>query len=85
MIERYLIRNPENPQSPKLPLYKEILRFLPKLRKNGKIAKRKLAFLVVTKCYDPKLLSAGASKNFFKFKVFGKMLCQFRQIDYLCT
>ena len=26
-------KNPENPQSPELPLYKEILQFLPKLRK----------------------------------------------------
>ena len=32
-IERSLIRNPQNPQSPKLPLYKEILQFLTKLRK----------------------------------------------------
>ena len=32
-LERSLIRNPENPQSPKLPLYKEILRILPKLQK----------------------------------------------------
>ena len=32
-LERSLIRNPENPQSPKLPLYKEKLRNLSKLRK----------------------------------------------------
>ena len=32
-LERSLIRSPQNPQSPKLPLYKEILQFLPKLRK----------------------------------------------------
>ena len=32
-LEQSLIRNPESPQSPKLPLYKEILQFLPKLRK----------------------------------------------------
>ena len=41
-IERSLIRNPENPQSHKLPLYKEILRILAKLRKNERNAKGKL-------------------------------------------
>ena len=32
-LERSLIRNPENPQSPRPPLYKEKLRILAKLRK----------------------------------------------------
>ena len=32
-LERSLIRNPQNSQSPELPLYKEILRILTKLRK----------------------------------------------------
>ena len=32
-LERSLIRNPQNSQSPELPLYKEILQIFPKLRK----------------------------------------------------
>ena len=32
-LERSLIRSPQNSQSPKLPLYKEILQILPKLQK----------------------------------------------------
>ena len=47
-LERSLIRNPQNPQSLKLPLYKEILRILAKLRKNERNAKEKLAFLFIS-------------------------------------
>ena len=35
-LERSLIRNPQNSQSPELPLYKDILRILAKLRKKTK-------------------------------------------------
>ena len=38
-LERSLIRNPQNSQSPELPLYKEILRILTKLRKNERKAR----------------------------------------------
>jgi hypothetical protein len=44
-LERSLIRNPQNPQSLKLPLYKEILQILPKLQKVERKAKEKLVFL----------------------------------------
>ena len=44
-LERSLIRNPQNPQSPKLPLYKEELRFLPKSRKKRSNSQRKKTFL----------------------------------------
>ena len=42
---RLPIRNPVFPQSPRLPLYKEKLRILTKLRKNERNAKGKLVFL----------------------------------------
>ena len=44
--ERSLICNSQDLQYPKLPLYKEILRILTKLRKNERNAKGKLAFLL---------------------------------------
>ena len=40
-------KNPQSPQSPKLPLYKEILQFLPKLRISERNTKEKLAFLFI--------------------------------------
>ena len=40
--ERSLIRNPQNPQSPKLPLHKRILQFLTKLLKNCETREEKL-------------------------------------------
>ena len=43
-------KNPENPQSHKLPLYKGILRFLTKLRKNERNTKGKFAFLFISEC-----------------------------------
>jgi hypothetical protein len=47
-IERSLIRNPENPQSPKLPLYKENLQILPKLRKVESRTKEFILFFAET-------------------------------------
>ena len=44
-LERSLIRNPQNSQSPELPLYKEILRILTKLRKKVVFDKRFCFFL----------------------------------------
>ena len=44
-IERSLIRNPDNPQSPQLPLYKEILQFLTKLQKKSVISISRLRIL----------------------------------------
>jgi len=40
-------KNPQNPQSPELPLYKEKLRILPKLRISEQNAKGKLVFLFI--------------------------------------
>ena len=39
-----LSKNPQNPQSLKLPLNKEILRILPKLQKNERNAKKYVPF-----------------------------------------
>ena len=53
------IRNPVFLQSSRLPLYKEKLRILTKLRKNERNAKGKLAFLCISECKgtsaEPKL------------------------------
>ena len=45
-----LSKNPEISQSPRLPLYKEKLRILTKLRKNEGNAKGKQAFLFISEC-----------------------------------
>ncbi len=41
-------KNPQNPQSHKLPLYKEILQFLPKLRKVESKTKEFILFFAET-------------------------------------
>jgi hypothetical protein len=53
-LEQSLIRNPESPQSPKLPLYKEILQFLPKLRKNKHKEGVRLVLLRKSVIFAPK-------------------------------
>ena len=47
-LERSLIRNPQNPKSPELPLYKEFLRILTKLRKVEHKTKKLVSFSVET-------------------------------------
>ena len=46
-LERSLIRNPQNSKSPELPLYKEILRILTKLRKKGLWISWNLRILII--------------------------------------
>ena len=46
------IRNPISPQSPRLPLHKEKLRILTKLRKVERNAKEKLVFLLISETKD---------------------------------
>ena len=44
-LVRSLIRNPQIPQSPEQPFYKEILQFLPKLRKKSRFIVKRDHFL----------------------------------------
>ena len=59
-------KNPQNPQSLRLPLYKEILRFLTKLRKNEWNAKEKafsFHFRVHSKFGEAKVTKKGCKEQ----------------------
>jgi len=88
-LERSLIRNPQNSQSPELPLYKEILQILAKLRKNERNAKGKLVFLFISECMvssaKPKIhkVTRQTKEIIVFFAEFPKISCIFADIMLL--
>ena len=82
-LERSLIRNPQNPKSPELPLYKEILRILTKLRKNVRNEKEKDIFLFH---FRVPVTSAESKLRKIDKNAKGKpAFLSFKKKMYLCT